>query len=211
VRVPLRAALASLLALPPLAAPPAAADPADMAPDPTPVVSDGREYLVPDLAEGTFHVSDGPRPFRNRVAFSPSFGWLGDDRLFAVRGSYHPSPWLAWEAGLGHAPGESVHALVHTLSGLLRYPLPGRFQPYVSGGYGMVLVFPGESLNADPVTENTLAAGGGLEFYVRDDLALRVERRAVFVIGDDPATDGSATYEYGETTFGLAFYRGLGG
>ncbi|GJM43592.1 MAG: hypothetical protein DHS20C21_04340 [Gemmatimonadota bacterium] len=175
-----------------------------------PSIVNGREYLVPELAGSTFHVSEGTRPFRHRLSFSPAFGTLGDDRLFAVRGTYHPSSWLAWEAGIGHAPGESVHALVHTVSGVLRYPLPSRFQPYVAGGYGMILVFPGESLNADPVTENTLTMGGGLEFYVRDDLALRVERRGVYIIGDDPVTSGSATYQYGETTVGLAFYRGLG-
>jgi hypothetical protein len=65
-------------------------------------------------------------------------------------------------------------------------------------------------LNADPATENVLTAGGGLEFFVRDDLAIRAEARGVAAMGDDPHTNESVAYGYGESTFGLVFYRGLG-
>jgi hypothetical protein len=162
----------------------------------------GLEYLVPELAGGSFRVDPGPRPFRHRFAFSPAFGRLGGEKLYAVRAAYSPNRFLAWEAGIGHNPGESVHAMVHTLSAVVRYPLPWRVQPYGSLGYGMILVFPGESLNADPVTENVLAAGGGVELYVRNDLAVRLDARSVTV-------PGSATYQYGELTAGLSFYRGI--
>jgi hypothetical protein len=59
------------------------------------------------------------------------------------------------------------------------------------------------------VTENAFAAGGGLELYLRDDLAVRGELRRIWVSGDDPS-GGSAVYEYGEATVGLSFYRTVG-
>ncbi len=174
-----------------------------------PRVVDGREYLVPELADGPFHVDDGVRDYVRHVSFSPTFGTMGEDRLFGLGLGYAPNRWLAYEAGIGHTPGESVHALVHTLSALVRWPLASRLQPYAVGGYGMVLVFPGESLNADPATENTLSVGGGLEFWIRDDLALRAEARNLTIIGDDPNTESSVAYQYGQTTVGLVFTRGL--
>ena len=92
---------------------------------------------------------------------------------------------VGYEAALGHNPGQSVHAVIHSLSALVRYPLPGRFQPYLSAGYGMMMVFPGQSLNADPVTKNALAIGGGLEFYIRSDVAVRAEMRHATVFGKE--------------------------
>jgi len=165
-------------------------------------IHDGLEYLVPELAGGSFHVDVGRRPFRHRFAFSPAFGKLGGGKLYTIRAAYSPNPYLTWEATVGHNPGKSVHAMVHTLSAVLRYPLPGRVQPYGSLGYGMILVFPGESLNADPVTENTLTAGAGVELFVRNDLAVRLDARSVTV-------PGNAVYQYGELTAGLSFYRGI--
>lgn len=179
------------------------------APDPETSIHDGREYLVPELAQGRFHVTDGERPYEQRLSFYPAFGSFGSDRLYALRLAYNPHSWLGYEAGLGHTPGESVHAVVHTVSAQLRHPFPGRFQPYVTGGYGMILVFPGESLNADPATENVLTYGAGLEAYLRDDLAIRVEARGITIIGDDPITEESVAYQYGEATIGLVFYRSL--
>jgi hypothetical protein len=102
-----------------------------------------------------------------------------------------------------------VHALLHSLSGIVRYPLPGRVQPYGTLGYGMMMVFVGESLNADPVTANVFSAGGGVELYVRNDLAVRLEARHHTVPGGDPVTGGDAAYTYGELTAGLSFYRGI--
>ena len=88
--------------------------------------------------------------------------------------------------------------------------LPWRVQPYAKGGYGMFMVFPGASVNADPVTENALSAGGGLEIYVRDDIALRFEMNALTVIGGERDSDASVAYRYRETVIALSFYRGLG-
>ena len=143
-----------------------------------PTIVNGREYLVPELAQDPFRIEPGRREFLHRLSFSPCAGRLGDRPLYAIRLAYCPSTWLGWEAAVGHNPGQSVHALSHSISSHLRYPLPGRFQPYASLGYGMVLVFPGESLNADPVTSNVLYAGGGCEVFIRGDLALRVEMRS---------------------------------
>lgn len=196
-----RGGLIGLLASLPLLAGPAASEGA--APEPQrSAIHDGLEYLVPELAGGSFHVDPGPRPFLHRFAFSPAFGRLGGEKLYVMRAAYSPNRYLAWEAGIGHNPGESVHALLHTLSAMVRYPLPWRVQPYGTLGYGMILVFPGESLNADPVTENVLTAGGGVELYVRNDLAVRLDARSVAVPGD-------TGYRYGELTAGLSFYRGI--
>ncbi|MCA9729616.1 MAG: hypothetical protein R3E12_10740 [Candidatus Eisenbacteria bacterium] len=184
---------------------------AGLAPDGESPGPDGKralEPLVPEVAGHTFALEPGPRRYGHRLAFTPAFGQLGGRDLYAARLAYNPSSWLGYEIAIGHNPGSSVHALTHTLSALVRYPVPFRIQPYLTAGYGMVLVFPGQSVNADPVTENVLAAGGGLEAFVRDDVALRVEGKRLFVPGDDPA-GGTAVYEYGEITVGLSFYRSI--
>lgn len=173
-------------------------------------VKDGREYLVPALADDPFSIGEGPRPYERRLSFTPGLGTLGDDRMYSLRVAYNPNSWFGWEAGLEHTPGDAVHAALHTVGAVARYPLPWRAQPYVRGAYGMMMVFPGKSLNADPVTENTLIAGGGMEFFVRDDVALRFEMSATTVIGGDRASDDTVAYQYRQTLFALSFYRGLG-
>jgi hypothetical protein len=174
-----------------------------------PTIVDGREYLNPELARDPFHLEPGRREYRHRLSFSPCAGRLGDRPLYAIRLAYCPNSWLGWEAALGHNPGESVHAVNHSISGHFRYPLPGRIQPYATLGYGMALVYPGEALNADPVTSNILYAGGGCEMFIRGDLALRVELRSATLLDAASAGDESIAYEYGEATAGLSFYRGL--
>jgi opacity protein-like surface antigen len=170
----------------------------------------GLEHLVPELAEHPYRLSPGIKSFRHRVAFSPGFGWVGGRKLYTFRISYNPNTWLGYEASLGHNPGQSVQALFHMVSAIVRYPVPGRFQPYGTVGYGMMLVFPGKAINADPVTENTLSYGGGVEFYVRNDLALRAEIRGLTVLGGARGEEGTVAYNYREATVGFAFYRGLG-
>jgi hypothetical protein len=182
--------------------------PAPPAPGPT-MTHDGLEALVPELAEHPYHLPSGVRPFQNRIAFSPGYGSLGSKPLFIARVTYHPSPWLGYEWSLGHNPGQSVHAALHMLSVIVRRPLAGRFQPYLAGGYGMMLVFPGQSLNAAPVTKNALAIGGGLEFYIRGDLAIRADLRHDTVLGRERDRPGTVAYDYFQQSIGLAFYRSI--
>lgn len=198
-----RAATLAIAALALLAAAPAGAGPGGAPPRPA------LEPLVPELAADPHRLASGVRPYRNRIAFSPGFGGLGSERLFVARIAVHPADWLGWEAGLGHNPGQSVHAALHTLSAMLRRPLPGRLQPYLALGYGMVLVFPGRSINAKPVTKNALAAGGGLEAFIRDDLALRADLRHATVFGRERDREGVVAYDYFQYTLGLSFYRTL--
>ena len=167
----------------------------------------GLEALVPEVAAHPYRLDPGVRPYQNRFSVSPAFGFLGSDRLFLVRATYHPSEWLGYEGSIAHNPGQSVHAVLHTLSAIVRKPMPGRLQPYVSAGYGMILVFPGRSLNADPVTKNALTIGGGTEFYIRGDLALRAEVKGATVFGRQAGQDGIVAYNYLQETIGLAFYR----
>jgi hypothetical protein len=169
--------------------------------------SDGLEHLVPELAGKPFGIEPGTRSYLHHIAVGPAFGRLGSDRLFALRVAYSPQSWLAYEGSIGHVPSHAVQGIVHMLSVIVRHPFRGRFQPYLSGGYGMTVVLPGQSLNADPVTKNTLAIGGGLEFFVRSDLALRAEMRATTVLGREQNQAGTVSYEYNEQTIGLEFYR----
>ena len=74
----------------------------------------------------------------------------------------------------------------------------------------MMTVFPGKAINADPVSKNTLLAGGGLELYLRDDVALRGEIRGATVLGQEKDQEGTVAYQYREYTVGFVFYRSLG-
>lgn len=167
------------------------------------------EPLVPELAANPYRLEPGVRPFRNRMSVSPSFGYLGADRMYALRLTYSPDPWLGYEASIAHDTGHAVHALLHTFSAIVRRPLPGRVQPYASAGYGMMVVFPGLAVNATPVTKNALAVGGGVEFFIRNDLALRADMRNATVFGKQKDREGVVTYNYSQGTIGLAFYRSI--
>jgi len=180
------------------------------APAPPPAAKPRKlEPLVPALAGNPYRMSEGPRAYRHRIAFSPGFGALGSERLFVFRLAYYPNAWLGYEASLDHNPAQSVHAALHSLSAVVRRPFPGRFQPYLAAGYGMYMVFPGRSLNADAVTKNAVSAGGGLEIFIRDDLALRGELRRATVFGREKDREGVVTYDYLEQSIGLVFYRSV--
>jgi len=170
----------------------------------------GLTYLVPELKGAGYRISRGPERFAHRVEFSPAVGRLGENTLFSFRIGYSPNTWLGYEVALGHNPADGLHALLHTFNVILRHPLPGRVQPYATVGYGMMTVYPGQALNADPVTKNTLTFGGGLELYLRDDVALRGELRGATVLGQELNSEGTVAYDYREYTIGFAFYRGLG-
>jgi len=169
----------------------------------------GLEPLVPEVAAHPYALDPGVRPFKNRISISPAFGFLGNDRLFAFRAAFYPSEWLGYEGSIGHNPGQSVHAVLHTVNAIVRRPMAGRIQPYATAGYGMILVFPGNTLNADAVTKNALTFGGGTEFYIRGDLALRAEVKSATVFGRQAGQDGIVTYNYLQETIGLAFYRSI--
>jgi len=171
--------------------------------------SAGLEYLVPSMEGAGYHVSNDPDRYRHRIWFSPGVGQLGDNTLFSFRAGFSPNTKLGYEMALGHNPAEGLHALLHTFNVVLRHPIPGRAQPYVTLGYGMLTAYPGQALNADPVTKNALTYGGGLELYLRDDIALRGEMRGATVLGQQQGVDGTVAYDYREYTIGFAFYRGL--
>jgi len=170
----------------------------------------GRTYLVPELEDVGFQVSNDRNKYKNRISFSPGFGALGSQDLFAFRLGYAPNVWLGYEVAMGHNPAASLHAVLHTFNVILRYPVPWRIQPYATLGYGMITVYPGKAINADPVSKNTLTAGGGLEFYVRDDIALRGEVRSATVLGQQLGVDGTVAYDYLEYTIGFSFFRSVG-
>ncbi len=166
-------------------------------------------YLVPELEGNGYRVKPGPQPFANRLSFSPSIGELGSLDYFALRFAFNPNSWLGYEVSLGHNPAQSLHGVLHTVSMQLRYPIPWRVQPYVTVGYGMLTIYPGKALNADPVTKNAVTSGGGLEIYLRDDVALRGEMRGATIYGQQRGVDGTVSYAYLEYTVGFAFYRSV--
>jgi len=196
-------AMFAVLAAFALAASRAGADPAP------PATSNRLESLEPELASHPYRLDPGLRPYRDRLSVSPAYGWLGSDPFYALRVTYNPQSWLGYEASLAHSPGQSVHALLHTFSAIVRRPLPGRIQPYLSGGYGMMVVFPGLAVDAAPVTRNALVGGAGLELYIRNDLALRGDLRGATVFGGQRDHDGVVAYSYSQGTIGLAFYRSI--
>ncbi len=163
--------------------------------------------LVPALAEHPYQLAPGVRPFAHRLTVSPGYGFFGSEKLYTLRASYNPDTWLGYEAALGHNPGQSVHAVLHSFSVVVRKPFAGRLQPYLTGGYGMVLVFPGRSVNAKPVTKNALTAGGGIEWFLRDDLAIRGDLRHATVFGQQRDREGLVAFDYLQGTVGLSFHR----
>lgn len=172
-----------------------------------PAAAEPLEPLVPAVAADPWGIEDGPRPYQHRVAVGVGAGTLGSERLFALQLAYHPSSWLGWEGTLAHNPGQAVHAVLHSMSAIVRRPMPGRFQPYLACGYGMVMVAPGPSINADPVTKNALTVGGGLEVYLRSDLAVRADVRHATIVGSDAADGDLVAYPYLQHTLGLTFHR----
>ena len=58
--------------------------------------------------------------------------------------------------------------------------------------------------------QNQLGIGAGLEFFLRDDIALRTEIRGTSVIGSPPDGQSTESYEYREFTVGMTFFRTLG-
>ena len=182
----------------------AAADTTDAADE------DGVTWLVPGMEGNGYRVSNDRSRFKNRLSFSPAVGRLGENHLFAFRLGFSPNTWLGYEIAFEHNPASSLHATLHTFNVILRYPLPWRVQPYGTLGYGMMTVYPGQAINADPVSKNTLTAGGGVEFYIRDDVALRGEIRSATVLGQQLGQEGTVAYTYREYTVGFSFYRSLG-
>ena len=184
---------------------------ATAAPDSTAAADeDGVTYLVPGLEGSGYSVSNDRSRFKNRLSFSPAVGQMGENHLFAFRLGFSPNTWLGYEIAFEHNPASSLHATLHTFNVILRYPLSWRVQPYGTLGYGMMTVYPGQAINADPVSKNTLTAGGGVEFYIRDDVALRGEIRSATVLGQQLGQEGTVAYSYREYTVGFSFYRSIG-
>jgi hypothetical protein len=191
------------------AMPNAAAAESAASPSAAAIAPDGLEHLVPALASNPYRLEPGVRPYLDRLSVSPGFGHLGSERLFLMRVAYNPNAWLGYEGTIGHNPNHSVQGIIDRCGVIVRRPLPGRFQPYVTAGYGMTIVLPGRSINADPVTKNALTYGGGLELFIRGDLALRAELLGNTVIGRQQSRQGLVAYDYREETIALAFYRTL--
>ena len=103
------------------------------------------------------------------------------------------------------AASSATHAALHYVNGTALFGSLARLRPFVTAGLGTIEVFPGAALNARSVTKLLLDAGGGTHFFLRDDVALRLEARSFTVLDQQEAHRGA--YHYVEWSGGLTFYR----
>lgn len=160
------------------------------------------------------HAQEGGDPSWNAaprgaesLTLGATAGQLGDDPVYALRLGYFATPWLGFEATLAHNPSSDVHALLHYANATARWQSPVRLAPFVTAGLGTIHVFPGNAVNARSVTKLLLNVGGGTHFFLRDDIALRLEARSFTVVDQQEARGGA--YHYLEWSGGLTFSRPL--
>ena len=141
------------------------------------------------------------------VSFSVNAGQLGQDPVYDVRLAFFPIPHLGLEATLAHNPASGVQAVVHQLGALVPVGTLWRLRPFAAVGMGTIQVFPGAAVNATTVTRLSFAAGGGVHFFVRDDVALRFEGRTFVVL--DQQEESRGALQFTQWSVGLTFYRAL--
>jgi hypothetical protein len=146
-------------------------------------------------------------PSSETLTLGATAGQLGDDPVYALRLGYFATSWLGVEATLAHNPSSDVHALLHYANATARWQSPVRLAPFVTAGLGTIHVFPGNAVNARSVTKLLLNVGGGTHFFLRDDIALRLEARSFTVVDQQEARGGA--YHYLEWSGGLTFSRPL--
>jgi hypothetical protein len=132
-------------------------------------------------------------------------GQLGTEPLYAFRLAWLPTPRLGFEASLAHNPSSATHAALHHLDGVVNLASLGRVRPFAVAGLGTIHVFPGTALNAKSVTKLLLDCGGGTHLFVRDDVALRFEGRATWIV--DQQQDHRGVLDYAQWSVGLTFFR----
>ena len=86
----------------------------------------------PSCAQNPYRLAPGPRPFLNSaVTFSPGVRTSRSRRLVRVPHRLQPEL-VARLRGIAraHNPGQSVHAVINSLTAVVRHPWSGRFQPF---------------------------------------------------------------------------------
>lgn len=142
------------------------------------------------------------------LAFGITAGRLGKEPLYSLHLTYFPARRLGLEATLAHNPSGGTHAALHHVGGFVPLFRNGALRPFVVAGLGTIQVFPGTATNAKSVTKLLLHAGGGAQLYLREDVALRFEARALGAV--DQQEDKSGLLGYAQWSVGLAFHRNLG-
>jgi len=149
----------------------------------------------------------GRRHPAGHLALTTSGGQLGDHPIYNLRLAYFGRDWLGLEATIAHNPASDVHAALHYANATALLPNLSRVRAFATAGLGIIHVFPGTAINADPVTKLLVNAGGGTHLFLRDDLALRFEARSFTVLDQQESHRGA--YHYFEWSGGLTFYRSL--
>jgi len=164
---------------------------------------------VNDLPSGSpvGSTESGPADPTGHVAFTADAGQFGAQPIYAMRLAFHPSRHLGLEATLAHNPASGVHAALHHFGALVPVGSLWRLRPFVAAGLGTIQVFPGAAVQADTVTRLALNGGGGVHFFVRDDVALRFEGRSFALL--DQQEDNRGTLQFTQWSAGVTFYRSL--
>jgi hypothetical protein len=163
--------------------------------------------IAPARAQDADSGWNATSPSSETLTLGATAGRLGDDPVYALRLGYFAKSWLGLEATLAHNPSSDVHALLHYANATARWQSPVRLAPFVTAGLGTIHVFPGNAVNARSVTKLLLNVGGGTHFFLRDDIALRLEARSFTVVDQQEARGGA--YHYLEWSGGLTFSRPL--
>jgi hypothetical protein len=163
--------------------------------------SDTASFPVGSAASATLHDPTG------HLAFTAGAGQLGAKPIYALQLAFHPHRRFALEATLAHNPASGVHAALHHFGAQVPVGSLWRLRPFLAAGLGTIQVFAGDAIQADTVTRLALNGGAGAHFFVRNDVALRVEGRSFALL--DQQEENRGTLQFTQWSAGVTFYRSL--
>ncbi len=143
------------------------------------------------------------------LELTPAAGRLGEAPLFAARAAYRLSPRLALEAELDHVLGQQVSALQHAAGLRWRAVELGRAEGFLGAGFGTFTAQAGGAVGAKSVTRSALRLGGGVLWWLRDDIGFRLDGRHHRIFLHQPTTTGTYSLTANELSVGLVFARQL--
>ncbi len=117
-------------------------------------------------------------------------GYMFTDKL-GVEGVFQYIP------GQSENAGGDTHGYIYKLDGLYHFPITKTIVPYVAAGLGGITINPDRGESHSHFLVNY---GGGLKYYLTDDLALRADVRHIVSFND--------TYNNMSYTFGIVYQFG---
>lgn len=133
-----------------------------------------------------------------RFGYSFGMGWLEFDFTYNWKFVYYMTPRLALEGAFKHTLGDAADSyfILSNLSYLLKNDA-SHFQPYVTGGLGVINTVPERSIGTDGVSNMAINYGIGARKYFKPNLSFlfNLTQYTVFV--------GKGIRNFREFTFGL--------